>query len=181
MEHIKLDFIIFGAVDLKIWINYHLNKFLENIYKTKPIQNAKCTQTPFPRGADRRDPRVSRSHPSDTQSIRGRGPARISPLVRFPATPRAPTASRARDEPSHTHCSVYRAPELARRRAWRMRRHCSPWSGHLGAVEREPRIAKGVRSQGGSNALEIVGDGSEEGENHVTREVAGAPAHSGEL
>jgi len=48
MEHIKLYFIIFGAVDLEIWIKYHLNKFLENIYQTKSIQNAKCTRTPSP-------------------------------------------------------------------------------------------------------------------------------------
>jgi len=48
MEHIKLYFIIFGAVDLKIWIKYYLNKFLENIYKTKQIQNARCTTNPSP-------------------------------------------------------------------------------------------------------------------------------------
>jgi len=101
--------------------------------------------------------------------------------VSFLATLRAPTASQARDEPSRTHCSVYRAPELARRRAWRTRRRCSPQPGHLGAVEREPTTGKVARSRGGANALEIVGNGGEEGENHVSREVAGASAHFGEL
>jgi len=167
-------------VDLKIWIKYHLNKFLESIYKTKPIQNAKCTRTPSPRGADRWDPRVSRPRPSDTQCIHGHGPAGISLPVRFPATPRAHMASRAQDEPSRTLCSVCRAPEIARRRAWRMRRRCSPRPGHLGTVEHGPRTGKGARSRGGANALETMGNGGEEGENHVSREVAGAPAHSGE-
>jgi len=62
-----------------------------------------------------------------------------------------------------------------------MRWRCSPRPGHLGAVEREPRTGKGVRSRGGANALENMGIGGEEGENHVSREVAGALAHSGEL
>jgi len=48
MEHIKLYFIIFGAVDLRIWIKDNLNKILENIYKTDSTQNARCTQTPSP-------------------------------------------------------------------------------------------------------------------------------------
>jgi len=59
MEHVKLYFIIFGAVDLKIWIKYYLNKFLENIYKTKQIRNARYTPNTSPRGAERRDPWVS--------------------------------------------------------------------------------------------------------------------------
>jgi len=48
-------------------------------------------------------------------------------------------------------------------------------------VEREIATGNDVRCQGEANALENVGNGGEERENRVSREVAGAPTHYGEL
>ena len=114
------------------------------------------------------DPRVSWPHPSDTKRVRGHGPAGISPSARFPVSPRAPTASWARDEPNCTHCTAYCAPELAHRRAWRTRRRCSPRPGQLRAVEHEPRAGKEARGRGETNALGITAHGGEERENHMS-------------
>jgi len=48
-------------------------------------------------------------------------------------------------------------------------------------VERELATGNGARCQGEANTLKNVGKGGEEKENRASREVAGAPTHSGEL
>jgi len=108
-------------------------------------------------------------------------PAGIPPPVRSPATPRGPTASRTRDESGHALFGAYRVSELPRRREWRTRRRCSPWSGHLTAVERAVTARMGAQSQGGVNAPKNARNGVEERENRADRGVTAAPTHSVEL
>ena len=62
-----------------------------------------------------------------------------------------------------------------------MWRRCSPWSGHLAAVERALTAGTGAQSHGGANAPKNARNGGEERENCVDRGVVGAPTHSGEL
>ena len=62
-----------------------------------------------------------------------------------------------------------------------MRRRCSPWCGHFVAVERALATGKDAQCQGEANAPTNASNGGEERENRLSREVAGAPTHSGEL
>ena len=101
--------------------------------------------------------------------------------MRSPATPWGSTASRMRDESNHALFGAFQAAEPPRHREWRTRWRCSPWSGHLAAVECALTAGTGAQSQGEANAPKNAGNGGVERENRVDRGVAGAPTHYGEL
>jgi len=178
IEHIKIYFINFRAMHLKIWIFHHLNQFLENLYLRKPTENARSTQIHTCRGADRRDARVVSPRVSHA-ALRPTSAGRLSPTVRSSVARRAPTPELGADRARTEGCLGFagaRQPQRANKRRERgsgredsrgprarrssghvaaVKSHLIPWRGRPRACARDCACRGGAR--GGFNRAWVVG------------------------
>jgi len=113
--------------------------------------------------------------------------SQVTPLVSHPTTPRPKigrnlTAGEVSDDTGNTY-GFANTGRVQPCPFWHLTSTgtTSPWSGCFAAVERGLTMGKGAQSQGKANAPTNASKGGKERENRASREVAGAPTHSGEL